>query len=125
MKPILSARDLSSRLGVSLARLREIADDIKPFYKVRPLVDKKDKLHRQFLPKGHKIYDASALVEPEQKESLKLNAPRKEGDYEYVCTFPGHGILMWGVLVVAKDVEGYLAEHPTFMLPAPGAPVGK
>ena len=43
MKPILSANDLSSRLGIPLARLCEIADDIKPHYKLTALPDKKDK----------------------------------------------------------------------------------
>lgn len=43
MQPILSLRDLSSRLGRPLARLREIADDIKSHYKLLPLVDKKNK----------------------------------------------------------------------------------
>ena len=85
-------------------------------------VDKKDKLHRQFLPKGHKILDATPLVEAGEKASLKFSAPKKEGEYEYVCTFPGHGILMWGVLAVTKDVDAYLSAHPTFTLPAMGAP---
>ena len=43
MQPILSVRDLASRLGTSVARLREIADDIKSHYKVRPQLDKKNK----------------------------------------------------------------------------------
>ncbi len=43
MKAILSANDLSSRLGIPLARLYEIADDVKPHYKLTALPDKKDK----------------------------------------------------------------------------------
>ncbi len=43
MQPILSVRDLASRLGTPAARLREIADDIKSHYKVWPLLDKKNK----------------------------------------------------------------------------------
>ena len=86
-------------------------------------VDKKDKRKRQYLPKGHQILEATRLVEPGQKETIKLEAPKKEGVYEYVCTFPGHGILMWGALVVSSDVDAYLAAHPTFTLPAPGEPM--
>jgi RNA-directed DNA polymerase len=43
VQPILSIRDLSSRLGISIARLQEIGHDIKAHYKSRPLVDKDDK----------------------------------------------------------------------------------
>jgi azurin/glucose/arabinose dehydrogenase len=105
--------DPGQHLAVSTAAMTMTIND----------VDKKDKRKRQFLPQGQKIYEATKLVEPGQKESIKLDAPRKEGAYEYVCTFPGHGILMWGVLVVTRDVDEYLARNPTFTLPPPGAPV--
>ncbi len=83
-------------------------------------VDKKDKKHRQYLPHALKILEATRLVEPSQKDSVKLDAPAKEGSYEYVCTFPGHGLLMWGVIVVTKDVDAYLEANPNFTLPPPG-----
>jgi hypothetical protein len=41
-----------------------------------------------------------------------MTAPGKEGEYEYVCTFPGHWMLMWGKLIVTKDVDGYLQANP-------------
>lgn len=41
MQQIVSLRDLSSRLGTSVSRLREIADNIKSHYKVWPLIDEK------------------------------------------------------------------------------------
>ena len=40
------------------------------------------------------------------------SAPKEEGEYEYVCTLPGHYVLMWGKLIVTKDVDAYLAAHP-------------
>jgi hypothetical protein len=46
----LSLRDLSSRLGIPLARLREIADDIKSHYKTWSLVDKKNKVRLLTVP---------------------------------------------------------------------------
>ena len=39
-------------------------------------------------------------------------APGREGDYEYVCTYPGHWEMMWGTLVVTRDVDAYLQKHP-------------
>ncbi len=31
-----------------------------------------------------------------------MKAPSKPGEYEFVCTFPGHAVLMWGTLSVTK-----------------------
>jgi azurin len=40
------------------------------------------------------------LVQPNTKEVLEFTAPAEAGDYPYVCTFPGHFLLMKGVLHV-------------------------
>jgi azurin len=48
------------------------------------------------------ILAATKLLDPGQKETLKLKAPAQPGDYEFVCTFPGHAVLMWGTLSVGK-----------------------
>jgi azurin len=58
------------------------------------------------------ILEATRLLEAGQQETLKLTAPDEAGDYTYVCTFPGHWSVMWGQLVVTKDVEAYLQAHP-------------
>ena len=35
---------------------------------------------------------------------LRFNAPSDPGIYPYVCTFPGHWVVMNGDMVVAKDL---------------------
>ena len=88
--------------------------------------DKLDKQGRPYVPeKDKRVHEATKLVEAGQKETIKWTAPRKEGEYEYVCTFPGHWMLMWGKLIVTKDVDAYLAANPDSSLPAPGAPARK
>jgi azurin/glucose/arabinose dehydrogenase len=78
-----------------------------------------DKKGRPYVPeKDNRVLEATRLLEPGQKETLKMTAPRTPGEYEYVCTFPGHWMIMWGKLVVTKDVEDYLQKHPE----APQAP---
>jgi uncharacterized cupredoxin-like copper-binding protein len=64
-----------------------------------------DKQGRSFIPPGwdKQILAGTKLLEPGQKETLKLRAPGKPGEYEFVCTFPGHAVIMWGTLVVTKD----------------------
>ncbi|MCB1276418.1 PVC-type heme-binding CxxCH protein [Prosthecobacter sp.] len=66
--------------------------------------DKLDKQGRAFMPPAFEkeILAATKLLEPGQRETIKLKAPGKPGDYEFVCTFPGHAVLMWGVLSVGK-----------------------
>ncbi len=72
-----------------------------------------DKEGRAYVPRnGQGFFAASKTIEPGQKETLKITAPAKEGDYEYVCTFPGHWMIMWGRLVVTKDVDAYLEKNP-------------
>lgn len=79
--------------------------------------DQVDKEGRAYLPGDGKnldprVFGASRITEPGQKETLKLKAPSKEGEYEYVCTFPGHWMIMWGKLIVTKDVDAYLQANP-------------
>jgi azurin len=75
--------------------------------------DQLDKKGRAYVPTAdHRVLEASKLIEPGQKETIKMNAPKEEGEYEYVCTFPGHWPIMWGKLIVTKDVDGYLQAHP-------------
>src|SRR5204863_6040082 len=62
-----------------------------------------NKQGKAYLPKSKKIIGSSKLLEPGQKETLKLTAPNKPGDYEYVCTYPEHWKVMFGQLVVVKD----------------------
>ncbi len=81
--------------------------------------DELDGQGRAYIPRSLDILSATKLLEPGQSQTLKLMAPRKEGDYDYFCTYPGHWEMMWGRMVVTKDVDAYLAEHPDFTLAAP------
>ncbi|MBL8735140.1 MAG: HEAT repeat domain-containing protein [Planctomycetes bacterium] len=71
-----------------------------------------DAAGRAFLPKSPHILAATALVETGRRARLEVPAIASEGSYEYVCTVPGHWILMRGTLVVTKDVEAWLQQHP-------------
>ncbi|HCY59001.1 MAG TPA: hypothetical protein DHU78_09145, partial [Opitutae bacterium] len=45
---------------------------------------------------------ASKLLNSGEEEVINFKSPAKPGDYPYVCTFPGHHILMRGNLQVVK-----------------------
>jgi len=40
------------------------------------------------------------MLKPDSAESLRFTAPKKPGEYPYLCTFPGHWVIMRGVMVV-------------------------
>jgi azurin len=71
-----------------------------------------DRQGRAFIPSGrnvaNKILGATKLVDPGQKETLKLVAPNRPGTNEFVCTFPEHWKVMFGQLVVVKDKAALL-----------------
>ncbi|QNN23051.1 hypothetical protein HED60_12480 [Planctomycetales bacterium ZRK34] len=53
-----------------------------------------------FVPPSQKIIVASKLIDHQKSELLTFTAPSKPGDYDYICTFPGHWRLMRGVMKV-------------------------
>lgn len=67
-----------------------------------------DREGRVYVPRNKKIIAASKLVEPNQKETLKLTAPKTAGAYDYVCTYPEHWKVMFGELRVVENLEEYL-----------------
>jgi len=42
----------------------------------------------------------TSLLGPGESESITFEAPKAKGDYEYVCTFPGHFAMMRGTMEV-------------------------
>jgi len=55
-----------------------------------------------YVPDSDKILFASKLLENNQEQVIEFVAPDKPGDYQYVCTFPGHHILMRGIMKVIE-----------------------
>lgn len=54
-------------------------------------------------PKGHpRILHSSGMVQPKKESVIWFKAPKKEGNYPYICTFPGHFELMNGMMAVSK-----------------------
>jgi azurin len=67
---------------------------------------------RAYVPKTPNVYAASKLLEAGQRATITMTAPNEEGVYEYVCTYPGHWMIMWGQLIITRDVDGYLENNP-------------
>lgn len=87
--------------------------------------EERDGQGRAYVPASADIWAATRLLDAAQREVLKLKAPAAEGIHEFVCTFPGHGQVMWGQLVVTKDVDAYLAAHPVAPVAQPARAAGE
>ncbi len=55
-----------------------------------------------FVPPSKEIIWASKMLNQSEEEVIEFNAPLVPDDYPYVCTFPGHHILMRGNLKVVN-----------------------
>jgi azurin len=53
-----------------------------------------------YVPRIPEVLFATKLVDPQKTERLSFIAPEKEGDYPFVCTFPGHWSIMNGIMKV-------------------------
>jgi uncharacterized cupredoxin-like copper-binding protein/sugar lactone lactonase YvrE len=57
---------------------------------------------QQWVPDSKKILFKTRLLEANSSETLKFTAPTAPGDYQFVCTFPGHAPVMRGIMRVVK-----------------------
>ncbi|GAA4413640.1 hypothetical protein GCM10023187_42170 [Nibrella viscosa] len=56
----------------------------------------------QYVPNVSEVLYHTNLLQPETAEAIYFVAPTEPGEYQYVCTFPGHHTLMQGILKVVK-----------------------
>lgn len=55
---------------------------------------------KNWIPDSNSILYSIPLVDPKKSFKLDIVAPSSPGKYPYVCTFPGHGIIMRGIMVI-------------------------
>lgn len=63
---------------------------------------------KQYVPKTDLVLQATRMVPARESETLTFNAPKKPGEYPFVCTFPRHWMRMNGVMVVVEDLDAWL-----------------
>ena len=54
----------------------------------------------QYIPDLGEVLFHTSLLQPESQESIYFVVPDQPGSYEFVCTFPGHHLVMRGILQV-------------------------
>jgi putative heme-binding domain-containing protein len=55
---------------------------------------------RHYVPKSPDVLAYTDIVSPQDEFSIFIEAPQEKGRYPYLCTFPGHWMVMNGELIV-------------------------
>ena len=56
-----------------------------------------------YIPGDSDVLWSIPVLRTGQTQTLTFKAPDKEGVYPYVCTFPGHGFIMYGAMYVSSS----------------------
>ena len=67
---------------------------------------------KPYVPDTPLVLHATRLLAWGERDRLNFTAPEEPGEYIYVCTFPGHWVRMYGVMLVVEDLEAWEA-NPT------------
>lgn len=55
-----------------------------------------------YIPEDNAIIAYTAMAAPGETVEVTFTAPDTEGDYPYICTYPGHYMLMQGTMRVTQ-----------------------
>lgn len=62
-----------------------------------------DGMQMFFVPRTDDVLFHTALLEPKKSEAIYFEAPSVPGEYTYLCSFPGHGLVMQGTMRVRRQ----------------------
>lgn len=71
-------------------------------------------LENDFVPSTPQVLSSIPLLDPDESGSVIFQVPEQPGVYPYVCTYPSHGIIMYGAIYVTRNPGDLppLAEDP-------------
>lgn len=58
---------------------------------------------KNYVPDHRDVLVHTALIEPAASDTIYFTTPTAPGNYDYICSFPGHAMLMKGVLRVEGE----------------------
>jgi azurin len=77
---------------------------------------------KPYVPDTPQVLQATRLLNWGETERLSFAAPEKPGEYPFVCTFPGHWVRMYGIMLVVPDREAWEANRTVPTDPMTGKP---
>lgn len=127
-KPIANAREIVMETGTNLSfktksfkvkpgepiKLSLINPDVVPhnWALVKPgtihsvgdlsnrLIANPDAFISHYIPESNDVLFHTDVVQPKSRFAIYFNAPQEPGIYPYLCTFPGHWLVMNGQMIV-------------------------
>jgi putative heme-binding domain-containing protein len=67
---------------------------------VNKIIAEPDAASRQYIPKTSDVLVFTDIVVPQEQFAISFRAPTAPGRYPYLCTFPGHWMVMNGEMIV-------------------------
>jgi azurin len=67
---------------------------------VNKIIAEPDAVARQYIPRTDDVLAYTDVVGPQDQFSIRFHAPSTPGRYPYLCTFPGHWMVMNGEMIV-------------------------
>jgi hypothetical protein len=83
-----------------------------------------DPAAKAFVPVTPLVVAATRLIAEGETDQLAFTAPRTPGEYVFSCTFPGHWVRMYGVMVVVDDLDSWESQRTVPSDPVSGQPLG-
>jgi azurin len=62
---------------------------------------------KAYVPDLPTVLQSTRLLKEGETERLGFTAPSTPGEYIFVCTFPGHWVRMYGVMLVVESLEAF------------------
>lgn len=62
-------------------------------------------LENSYRPDSPNVLAGIPLLDPDERASIIFQVPAQKGIYPYVCTYPSHGIVMYGAMYVTDNPD--------------------
>ena len=62
-----------------------------------------------YVPDSPLVLQATRMLQQGESDSISFTAPSMPGEYTFVCTFPGHWVRMYGVMLVVRSLDAFEA----------------
>ena len=56
-----------------------------------------------YVPDDKGVIAMSRLLQPTESYAIYFNTPEEPGEYTFICTFPGHWMIMRGILEIVEE----------------------